>query len=409
MVRIKDVLLLGMISVLPPCVKAAAAEMAPHHHEAAAANCADPGLACATVATPLFAKDGSLWLVWGAAGMVSVARSHDLGGHFTTPILITPQPGRLDAAGDGRPVMIQDSRGDLIVAYANFKDDAWNSELLISTSKDDGASFSAPHPITDDPASQRFPALAADGSGHIFAAWIDKRTIAADRAHGKARPGAAIAYAWSGDGGESFDASHILWDGSCECCRLGLAINREGLPLLLFRSLFDGGIRDHALIAFADRTSPLPPVRPSVDNWAIDGCPHHGPSLAVAPSGTIHAVWFTQGPIRQGAFYARSTDGGKNFGPPMALGAPERHGARPFVLAAHGKIWVSWKEFDGKTTSVAAMVSGDDGRSWSEPFVAAQTAFGSDHPYLLADDRSVYLSWLTQAEGYRLIPLENGQ
>jgi hypothetical protein len=396
----------AIIGCAPPAgISAAEAEM--HHHGDAAPACADPGLACATVATPLFAQDGSLWLVWGAAGQVSVARSADLGRSFAAPIRITPQPVRLDAGGDGRPMLAQGSNGRLVVAYARFKDDLWNAEALVSVSKDGGASFSAPHPITDDAAGQRFPVLASDGRGRIFAAWIDKRTTAAARAAGQPKPGAALAYAWSGDGGDHFDVSQVFQDNSCECCRLGVAMDSRGLPAVLFRNLFDGGVRDHALIVFGNRSSPGPASRVSEDNWVLNGCPHQGPSLAIGSGGTYHAAWFTLGPVRQGAFYARSTDGGRTFSPPLALGSADRHPTRPYVLVADGIVWLAWKEFDGQRTSVAVMRSHDDGNSWSMPRTIAKTDGDSDHPLLVSDGRHVFLSWLTHAEGYRLLPVDD--
>lgn len=51
--------------------------------------------------------------------------------------------------------------------------------------------------------------------------------------------------------------------------------------------------------------------------------------------------------------------------------------------------------------------STDGGAHWTAPASAANTDSGSDHPQLLARDGHVYLSWRTQAEGYRLIDISN--
>lgn len=52
------------------------------------------------------------------------------------------------------------------------------------------------------------------------------------------------------------------------------------------------------------------------------------------------------------------------------------------------------------------MTSHDGGRTWGKPRTVASAANASDHPLLIARQASVYLSWLTMKEGYRLIALE---
>ena len=66
-----------------------------------------------------------------------------------------------------------------------------------------------------------------------------------------------------------------------------------------------------------------------------------------------------------------------------------------------------WKEFDGTKAEVRWQVSHDNGRSWNTARTVADTDDASDHPLLVAQAGRVYLSWLTKAQGYRLIPLED--
>ena len=66
-----------------------------------------------------------------------------------------------------------------------------------------------------------------------------------------------------------------------------------------------------------------------------------------------------------------------------------------------------WKEFDGTKSTVRWQVSHDSGRTWSDPRTVADTEDASDHPLLAANAGRAYLSWLTKADGYRLIPLED--
>jgi len=381
-----------------------AEEMA-HHHDA----CVGTGLDCALVATPLFAKDGSLWLIWATADQVSLARSADLGHSFGPAVTINAKPLRLDTGGDGRPVVIEDAKGRLISAFAYFKDDQWNARALVATSTDRGQHFSPPHAISDDPASQRFPVLAADRSGDVFAAWIDKRIVAAAKTAGHAMPGASLAFAWSRDGGETFGPGRIFQEASCECCRLALAMDDRDRPTVLFRAMFPDGVRDHGVIHFLDASTPGPMRHVADDHWVLNGCPHHGPALAVSASGALHAAWFTQGSLRKGVFYARAENADAEFSAPMALSSADRHPARPAVLAMGKKVWLVWKETEETRTTVRLMDSNDDGSSWSAARIVAETTGTSDHPLLIGDGHHAYLSWLSRPEGYRLIPLETAQ
>ena len=381
-------------------------KMLPAAHGAGAGACHDPALACASTVTPVFATDGTLWLAFDANGRVFVVHSADLGHSFSAPVAITPHPLQLDTGPDARPAIAIDRQGRVFVSYAIFKDKLYNGEVFFSRSLDGGKTFSPPRPLVDNTASQRFQVLAVDPEGRLFAAWLDKRDVAIATRESRPYPGAALAFSWSRDGGASFSPSRIAHDDTCECCRIGVAFAGPGRPVVLFRNIFDLTVRDHAVITFADPDTPGPLQRVSVDDWKIDACPHQGPSLAISPAGTYHAVWFTEGDARKGLFYARSTDRGRTFSTPLALGNPGHDLSRPYVAALPGAVWVAWKDFDGEEASVMVMVSHDDGVTWSAPRAVAQTDDASDHPLLVTDGHHAYLSWMTRNEGYRLLPLD---
>lgn len=376
-------------------------------HDHSQVQCTDPGLACASTVTPAFAPDGSLWIAWAAAGRVSVARSTDFGRSFAPAVTVNREPLRLDSGPDERPKLAIDKNGRIAVAYAIFKDSAFNGQVLYTYSTDAGRSFATPRQITGDPDSQRFEAIAFDPEGALFAAWLDKRNRAPARQKGESYVGAALAFAWSKDGGETYSETRIAKDNTCECCRLGVAFAGPGRPVVLFRNVFGETVRDHAVMTFSDPVTPGPAYRVSVDDWAIDVCPHHGPSLALAPDRSYHVAWFTNGNIRKGLFYARSNDEGRTFSEPMPIGHPERNPSRPFVLAVSRAIWLAWKEFDGEETTVHVMRSGDGGENWTAPKAVARTNNNSDHPQLIANNERAFLSWMTRAHGYQLVSLED--
>jgi hypothetical protein len=151
-----------VLSVLPLLWPGVVFAQMTHEHDSAQNSCAEPSLRCARTATPTFAGDGSLWLVWAAAGRISVAHSTDLGRSFTPAVAVNPEPLRLDTGPDERPKIAVDKDGRIAVAFAIFKDSAFNGQVLYTRSSDGGLTFAPLRPITGDPESQRFEAIAFD-------------------------------------------------------------------------------------------------------------------------------------------------------------------------------------------------------------------------------------------------------
>jgi hypothetical protein len=360
----------------------------------------------AFTATPAFGPDGTLWLVRPVVDRIVMTRSGDLGKTFSQPVVVTPEPMNLDWGPDARARIVVDDKGGLVVTFGTFQDKNFNGRAYFARSTDNGANFTKPRAITADTTSQRFEVAGVDPSGRVFAAWLDKRNVAGARAAGRGYPGAALAYAWE-NGEAGFGDTAIALDDTCECCRLGLAFAAAGRPVVAFRNIFPGSVRDHAVITFRDDKTPGPLRRVSVDDWKIEACPHQGPSLAIAPDGSYHVAWFTDGSARKGLFYARADSADAPFSVPRPLSKPDRQPARPYLLASGPALHLVWKEFDGTKAVVRWQVSHDSGRRWTEARTVADTEDASDHPLLVADRQRVYLSWLTKIEGYRLIPLED--
>ncbi|MBI5319841.1 sialidase family protein [Bradyrhizobium sp.] len=375
------------------------------HQHGAEAACNEAALRCATKVTPAFAPDGTLWLAWMAGGRISVASSHDAGKSFAAPVAATPEPLNLDWGPDARPKIAIDRKGGIALTFSIFKDKAFNGQVLTTRSDDGGKSFAAMRPVTASNESQRFEAIGFDKDGELFVAWIDKRNRVPAQQAGRKYEGAALFFASSKDGSASWSDARMAIDNTCECCRIGLAFDPSNRPVIVFRNIFEGGVRDHAVIAFSGPAAAGEPRRVSVDDWQIAACPHHGPSLAISSNGTYHVTWFTNGRARKGLFYAHSRDGGKSFSVPLPLGDAKRGPSRPFVLAGPHGLIVAWKEFDGEKTGVNLMTSADDGQSWTRPRTIAETSDASDHPLLVTDGRRTYLSWMTKADGYRFIPI----
>ena len=373
------------------------------------AGCGEPVLACARSATPAFAPpgtagDGTVWIVWSAAGQVFVSTSHDHGGSFAAPVAVSQPAEAMDDNGEARPKLLATRSGTLVVVYAQRMDKHYTGKLFVSRSTDGGHSFSTPQAMLEG-TGQRFETLVEAPGGRLYAAWLDNRNRLAAMAAGQDYHDTGVTVAWSDDGGQSFAGKRILADHACDCCRLAVALDRDGLPVYAWRHVFGPNLRDHVVAKLSADGTALPFHRVAEDDWAIDACPMHGPALSIDPAGSWHVAWYTAGKRRQGLFYAHSEDGGASFSEPQGFGDPERLAGRPQLLALGDRIWRAWKEFDGTTTTIMAQSSADRGQSWDAPRPVAATADASDHPLLVNDGGKAALSWLTKAEGYRLLPL----
>jgi len=406
-----QLLLLGAL-LLELLSFAAQAQMQMDHSSMASAKpsntCRGAGLDCANAATPFFTEDGKLLLAWTANGVVSVAQSSDVGKTFSPAIKIAEHGKSLDAGADARPQIVADQKGNVFLAYAFFKDANWNAQINTARSTDGAKTFTSPESLVNDGSSQRFPSVLIKPDGDIFISWIDKRLVSAAQQGGQKRLGGSIAYTFSQDGGKHFQAERIANESSCECCRIGGSLDQNGNPVLAYRAIFLGGIRDQASQVISASGAGL--IRKVADDdWKTDACPHHGPSIAVSNAGTFHVAWYTQGSKRSGVFYANSINQGATYSKPSRIGSEGANVSRPYLFTTGKQVWLGWKEFVGVQYAVYLKESSDDGKTWAAPKILSSTAGYSDHPLLLAQGSNVLLSWLTRNDGYQLINIGHKQ
>ena len=401
---VSKTLLLGVLGV---CLNAYGQMGHSNHSEKStptktSSACQGTGLECANAATPFFAPDGKLLLAWTANGVVSVAQSTDSGKTLSPPVKIAEHGKSLDTGSDARPQIVSDSKGNVFLAYAFFKDSNWNAQINTTRSVDGGNTFSAPQSLVQDGSSQRFPSVLLKSDDSIFISWVDKRLVAAAKQKGTPRLGGSIAYSSSADGGKTFQAEMIANESACECCRIGASLDEKNQVAIVYRAIFPGGIRDQASQVINSKGAE-PIRRVADDDWKTDACPHHGPSIAVSGSGKFHVTWFTQGAKRAGVFYANSNNQGVSYSTPLKIGAEGANVSRPYLFASANQVWLVWKEFDGKASSIYLKQSYDDGVTWSEARLLTKTVGYSDHPLLVGQGQTIFLSWLTRADGYQLI------
>ncbi|MDD5033573.1 MAG: sialidase family protein [Methylococcaceae bacterium] len=349
----------------------------------------------------VFGPDGKLWRVRSGKSHVVVDYSNDLGKTFSPPVSVNPKTQHIKASGENRPGIAVDRNGRIHVAYPAEGLGRQANAVFHSFSADGGKHFSEPSALSDKAEEANFlqARLVASRSGHVWAFWHDER----DRTDWK-QAGNAIYYAELDERTGLPQTARKAADVLCECCAIAADFGKDESPVLLARFIYPGGIRDHGLIR--QKNQQWSSWRVTFDEWHIEACPEHGPSLSIDAEGHYHIAWFSQGNAQKGLFYARSSDQGQHFGKPLPFGDRSKLAARPVVMAVDQRVVLAWQEFDGAKTRIMVLVSKDGGETWLPTRRIAETAEEADYPMLLRKDREIYLAWNTQAEAYRLIPLD---
>ncbi len=361
------------------------------HHGASGGQDERPALG----ASAAFGPSGRLWAVHAESGHVVLSVSPDAGGHWSRLGPVNRRPEAIAATGDNRPKIAVGQDGRLLVSWTQPLDRPYTGMIRLATAPAGSVAFSPPLTVHRDRQviTHRFDALTVARDGKIIISWIDKRDRERARASGGGYRGAAVYYAVSRDGGQHFEPEQHLAAHSCECCRIALAARRDGSVQALWRHVFSPNIRDHATARIAADGSPGPLLRATRDDWALDACPHHGPSMAEGADGTLHAVWFTGAEGRAGPWYGQLTDDGMT----RMVALPDAGAAHADVATSGNAVVVVWKVFDGEATRLRAMRSDDRGHSWQPPRTLARVSDASGQPFVLVRDGRFHAFWHSRA------------
>jgi hypothetical protein len=352
-------------------------------------------------------KEGRIWAVTKQTAdegqFVVLQSSTDMGKTWSSAKRVQKHPEPVAANGEARPHIALGSKGEIYITYTKTVARPHIGDIRFVRSVDGGETFSDPVTVhaNRDVVTHSFETLLVDPEGRIFVTWIDGRDAVLAKSKKERYAGSALYYAVSRDGGASFKGDYKVADHSCECCRVGMALDPGGAPVVMWRHIFEPNVRDHAMVRLGVDGKPGPVQRVTFDDWRIDACPHHGPSIAFGADGTRHQVWFNGKEEGGGAFYAMASPSGA-LAKPVPLGAAQV--SHPDVAVEGKRVAVVWKQFDGKSTAIMVRVSVDDGNTWREQEIARTTA-NSDKPYLITSQSKIVLVWRTQNEGIRIFPV----
>ena len=229
-------------------------------------------------------------LAFGSGHGIYVVTSTNEGTSFSKPVKVAEVPVLPLNRHRGPRIVI--SKGTIVVSAVTGNVVATgphshglpsDGDLFAWRSEDGGKTWSKRVRINDVPAAARegLHALAADGRGNLFAAWLDLR-----------KAGTRLYGAYSEDSGATWTSNVLLYespDGTiCQCCHPSVAFTESGRLEVMWRNCL-AGARDLYLIRSEGGRSFSKPEKLGQDTWMINACPMDGGGLTNVKGRTITA------------------------------------------------------------------------------------------------------------------------
>jgi len=360
-----------------------------------------------------FDAQGRFWRASVRNGFVLVDTSEDMGKTFSAPVKVNQSEQKIGAEGEARPKIAIGPQGNVYVSWTEALKVPFAGYIWFARSINGGKAFEKPYIVHQDRAeiTHRFDALNVAPNGKITIVWVDKRDLVAAKLTGKPYSGAAIYYAISADAGKSFAPEQKLADSGCECCRIALTNKPDGTVVALWRHVFAGSERDHAITEITQNK--ITPViqRATFGHWVIDGCPHHGPAIASGGENKdwwgYHMAYFDGNDKRPGLYYSRMDGMAWASSPAKYFGDNKKQAAHPALLSIGDDVWLVWRETYESTNNILGMRSTDGGKTWQDAKIIFSTPGKVDYPLLFTDKGQIYVGINTIMNGFKLIPLKN--
>ncbi|HYK75458.1 MAG TPA: sialidase family protein [Daejeonella sp.] len=323
---------------------------------------------------------------------------------FLDPVTVTPSRGS-NATAESMSKIAFKADGSIIAVFGKRFENEKNpyaGAIYYSMSADEGKNWSEPqflHSDTVHTYGRSFFDIATLKDGEVAAIWLDGR-------FGKAEKGSALFFAKTTKGA-GFGLDQLLDKSTCECCRTELLVDQTGKIHVAYRSirypeaLLGKQARDMAYLFSADNGQTFSESKIiSNDHWAIEGCPHTGPSLAADKNG-LHALWFTAGG-NSGLYFSTASEGGR-FSPRTLLSAEGRH--PQMCSLANGRLALVWEEDKGAHHPAGNEHGNHQQQMGGHNHPAAATASGISlriiHPG--KEDKNIALSDGKQADHHAVI------
>ena len=363
---------------------------------------------------------GRVYRMWidstkGRSGEIRLQTSLDGGTTWSgEPVVVDKaKPQGTEAAGAS---LKTDGTGRVMVLWRlKARGVGGRKDMQFTMSPDGGATWPTAPKVLNRDGQALSGEMAADGQGHVYAAWYDERK-ASKTPKGVGSRVFHIFFNRSDDFGQTWLTDDVLLSGPE---RTGKAPFISALP----RIQADG--KGGVFVAWIDtrtgRTEII--VRASQDHgktWgpevnvsqgALSSTSHQ---LLVDDAGRLLLVWADNRLGPSDVFFSRSEDRGKNWSEPARL---SRHrpgvalsAAPHMAVSRDGRVYVAWQDTRNGREDIYMNISADGGRTWLESDVrldrdGAGTGV-SDLPHVLVrPDGAVVVAWSDDRSGFEEILL----
>lgn len=282
------------------------------------AHSAGPSVQIPNAAQPQLAAtaEGHVWLAYGQANDVLVARSIDGGKTFAPAVTAASLPKIALGMRRGPRITAQGERVTVtVIAH----------ELLSYHSSDGGRTWSEAVTINEVPTSARegLHDLAGSPGGRAYVTWLDLR-------NGRTEMWGAE----SKDGGRTWGKNEQVYRSSdktiCECCHPTALYDAQGNLAVMWRNSINGS-RDMWLTTRASGAKQFTPAKKLGEGtWKLEGCPMDGGTIVALGGGKFASVWQRAGEV----IWAPAD------GPEILLGK----GKQPVAVAGGGETRVYWQD-----------------------------------------------------------------
>lgn len=352
---------------------------------------------CAKTVTSAFAPNGDLWRVWALNQRIHYQISADNGVTFSTPNTITSVKEKVSARGESRPKIAFDRYQGVYISWAMPKEKKYTADVRFIYSSDYGKTFTQPITVNNDNlvTGHRFNEMLVTEEGDISIVWLDSRLLYQLKLEGKPTNGSALYLGRANyRKNQTVFSNEQLANNTCVCCRLAMDYNNHGELAILWRHIYGDNVREFALMTVptGDKRQKIP-HQISYDHWQINGCPHQGGAISVNDNNRYHMVWFNQGDLGKGIFYAASEDQGITLTKAIAIGDNSAKAAHPHLNSNGKNIDIVWTQYTGTEHQLWHQRSIDNGQSFAKAKILATTASGSDRPFIIKKGKLSFVSW----------------
>ncbi|HTO17036.1 MAG TPA: sialidase family protein [Edaphocola sp.] len=240
---------------------------------------------------------------------------------FDSPIAI-PIEQNATTHSEGGPKIAVKGNGTIFALYEISipkPERKWGiGDLRYVQSSDNGKTWTEPKSISSEPSTQdlsaNFSNLIRLKDGEIGITWLgthpENKEVEMNHNmenldHGSMNISLGRPVMFSKTiGNDSISKPIFITTSACECCRTALSTNENGNIMVVFRGLRANNIRDitYSISENGGKRFSLP-YSFSNDQWALDACPHAGPSI-ISNNEKIYVSWFTGAQKNKGVNFA---------------------------------------------------------------------------------------------------------